>query len=489
MRCKCFQITLLIRTGVGILSLATLLMSLDAAAATKKVKSLRELQDTANHAKPGDVVLLAPGAYSGNVSLRGKGMPGKPIVIGAEKPGKTIHTSGQFRITGSHMTIRDFEFRGNKGQPVFLDHAKYVRVVNNFFNRCGSKTYRGVVQISGDSDDCRVDHNTFDGTKISMSIQAIDRDGKVPERLRVDHNLFMNIPRSNKNSGEVIQINDNWGGQDHSFRALIEFNLVENYQGDESEVISIKGSNCTVRYNTIRHADGALSLRHGNGHKVYGNFIFNSKGMEITGKNAEVNNNYVENADRIGIGFGGGKKDYRTPDNLLLANNTLVKLSQDIFIGFNKNWHTGHNTKPKGVKFLNNLIWQDRNKVFNQAADINAKYEANIVHTTGSGQLGVSKSGVKKANPSFKKSGGIQRPTMKSVVVDKGVSVSQVRIDIDGQNRSSKQDIGADEILSSAITIKPLDKSDVGHDFNNTTDPTIDPPKPPSNLRVLSTHP
>ena len=84
------------------------------------------------------------------------------------------------------------------------------------------------------------------------------------------------------------------GRQHADARGVIERNLFERADGD-SEAISIKSSNNVVRANTLRDTRGTISLRHGSGTTVEGNFILGGRsGIRFFGNDHTIVNNVVQ---------------------------------------------------------------------------------------------------------------------------------------------------------------------------------------------------
>src|SRR6185369_16670177 len=89
------------------------------------------------------------------------------------------------------------------------------------------------------------------------------------------------------------------GTSDFSFnqsRTVVEDNFFEHCNGDV-EIISSKSIGNTFRRNTFFECEGALSLRHGNGSTVEGNYFFGNHkpltgGVRIVGEDHTVFNNY-----------------------------------------------------------------------------------------------------------------------------------------------------------------------------------------------------
>src|SRR5262245_22043238 len=106
----------------GISALAVCLATMPAAAEDVNVKDRGELAATLSAAKPGTVILVAPGTYAGGLSASGvSGEKGKPIVIRAadlKKPpviegGQSgIHLSGCSFIELENLTLTGAKANG-----------------------------------------------------------------------------------------------------------------------------------------------------------------------------------------------------------------------------------------------------------------------------------------------------------------------------------------------------------------------------------------
>ena len=118
---------------------------------------------------------------------------------------------------------------------------------------------------------------------------------------------------------------------------LLSIILFEDCDG-ENELISVKASRVTVRYNTIRNCPAQFTLRHGNFNQVYGNYFINTPGLRIFGDDHLIHSNHFENCS-IGINIGNGGAEvadgapltsHDRPDRVLIAFNTLVNNKTNI---------------------------------------------------------------------------------------------------------------------------------------------------------------
>ena len=100
---------------------------------------------------------------------------------------------------------------------------------------------------------------------------------QIAERLWIHHNYFKNFKsQGGKNGAEAFQFGLS-GFSLSSSNSIVEYNLFEDCAG-ENELISVKASAVTLRYNTIRNCPAQFTLRHGNKSLVYGNYFINTPG-------------------------------------------------------------------------------------------------------------------------------------------------------------------------------------------------------------------
>ncbi len=133
-------------------------------------------------------------------------------------------------------------------------------------------------------DDAQIDHNTFQHkSTIGNFIEVVGPGGSgMAQRTWIHHNYFLDQSYSGGNGGESIRVGLS-GRQHSSAYAIVEDNLFEACNGD-LEVISVKSSDDTIRYNTLRNSKGTITLRHGWRNVVEGNFLLgNATGIRMFG--------------------------------------------------------------------------------------------------------------------------------------------------------------------------------------------------------------
>jgi poly(beta-D-mannuronate) lyase len=261
---------------------------------------------------------------------------------------------------------------------------------------------------------------------------------------------------------------------------IVESNLFENCDGDP-EIISVKECGGIVRNNTFVSCQGGVCLRHGNRSEVSGNFFFgNGKrgtdGIRPYGDDDRIFNNYFERLTAPALHLANGDFDYGhgelenrellkqhfRPRNLLVAFNTIVDCDIPIQIGAG-----GKKEFPiDGLTMADNLIVGGaKQKVVDLVTPpLKATWLGNMV--SGDANLGIElpKDQLRVVKIELSKDRSVQRPVPGSQNIDAaaGDFSQQIKIDIDGQPRSGRYDVGADEVSSAPVTNRPLTPADVG---------------------------
>ena len=221
---------------------------------------------------------------------------------------------------------------------------------------------------------------------------------------------------------------------------LFEDNLLEECDGDP-EVVSVKASDMTIRYNTVRRSQGVLSLRHGDRNSLYGNVVLgegrpSTGGIRIYGADNRVFNNYV--AGTTGTGYdsalsidggdarpGGALNKHHRVDNAVVVFNTLVDNATGIVIGEN------YPEPPVNLTVENNLL-----------ADSG---DVRQVKPPAGGSLANNTVGTKSAL-GLTAFGQAWKLAASSPEIDKAVGrFDFVTTDFEGLPRSGTKDVGADE--------------------------------------------
>jgi poly(beta-D-mannuronate) lyase len=435
-------------------------------AGTITVSSIVDLQLAINNAKPGDIILLTDGIYvtTENITVSRSGTAALPVTIAAQHPGAAeIKGSGGFNLVSpaAYIIIKGFKFTHAASKAKSGAGTSFCRWTQNIFETPGNGED---LTIAGN--DNEVDHNTFQNKNAMGRFIAIRGSGnQIAERLWIHHNYFKNHKsQGGKNGAEAFQFGLS-GFSLSSSNSIVEYNLFEDCAG-ENELISIKASAVTLRYNTIRNCPAQFTLRHGNRCQVYGNYFINTPGLRIFGDDHIIHSNYFEGCNpAITIGNGGGEvadgaklTSHDRPDRVLIAFNTLVDNKVNIFQGARK--------EGMGATFItvaNNIIQGG-----GAAATISGPYsdgiwKGNIIFkTNGAGDM--PKVGYQITDPKLARdASGVFHLLPGSPAINK-VSENYLSIatDMDGQARIAPFDAGADEVSKDKVKAHILSANDVG---------------------------
>ncbi|RPD39002.1 polysaccharide lyase 6 family protein [Chitinophaga barathri] len=435
-------------------------------AKTVIVGSIAELQTAISNALPGDVILLKKGVYTTteDILVNKAGTAAKPIVIGAQMPGEVeITGAGGFRIVSpaSYIQVIGFKFTHASDKAKMEPGTTFCRWTRNVFQTTGEGNYLTIM-----GSDHQVDYNTFQHKRTLGKFIGVRGTGKqIAERLWIHHNYFVDFTKQTGNGAEAFQFGLS-GYSLSSSNSIVEYNLFEQCEG-ENELISVKASAVTLRYNTIRDCKAQFTLRHGNFCKVYGNYFTLTPGLRIFGDDHIIFSNYFERCNpAINIGNGGAEvadgaplTSHDRPDRVLIAFNTLVDNEDNIT----------RTIRPNGIGSTFITLAYNVIQGGNEAASIqgplylNPSFKGNIIYNTkGAGQL--PDSGFVQVNPMLQKDkAGIYHLQKGSPAIGaaKG-SYAGIVADMDGQPRTSPLDAGADQVSVKPVTVKMLKPADVG---------------------------
>ena len=483
-----------------------------------------DLQGFVNAAAAGDTFIVTNGTYNDfEAAFTSSGADNNPIVIKAETVGGVTLT-GESHFTfkkAAHIVLEGFVFDGQGDNTLIkLEGCHHIRITRNVFELQTSDPIKWVYIGGYWSDNTfqfashhnRIDHNTFQNKSYLGHYITIDgsNDGNSDYRQstydRIDHNHFKNNGPRAENEQESIRIG--WSEMSMSSGyTVVEHNLFEDCDGDP-EIISVKSCDNTIRHNTFRSSYGTLSLRHGNRNRIEGNYFFgdgkangsftNSSGntstlytggIRIYGTDHVIVNNYFEElkgtrwdapitltqGDAIDGSSTNWSKHFRA-ERVTIAYNTLVNNVHGIEIGFDNNGN--YNKGLKDITIANNLItgsenslvaYKDGNTQGSEIAWLN-----NLMFPTGSATLTSDGSTfdtteVRVLDPLLVDDGNVWRTVAASPSIVNGITGFTNSQDIEGQNRPTFSNYGADHFSLDTVIYKPLTASDVGPSSNATT--------------------
>lgn len=439
--------------------------SAPASARTVRVTSIAELQSRIDAADPGDRIVVADGVYTtaGPITIARSGAAGRPLVIAAEtRGGVEIRGAGGFDLQrpAAYVVLEGFTLT-HAGAVQVRAGTRHCRITRTVFQLTGEGRY---LVVSGD--DAEIDRNAFQNKRTVGPMFSIHGPGGsgMAQRTWVHHNLFQDFTSIGRNGGETLQIGLS-GKSLTDAHSLVENNLFVRCNG-ENEAISNKSGANVYRRNTFRDMVGELTLRHGNGCAVYGNFFFNTHGVRFFGDDHRIYSNYFQGcAPAIQIGNGdtvippGPLTGHDRPDRVRVSFNTLVNNKRNVVMPGRTN-----GLGAVDLVFANNLIQGESGTILTSGGPLShPRFEGNIVWgAAANGDL--PSGGARRLDPRLAPDpSGVFRLRPGSPAIDAATgSYPEAIVDIDGAPRSGKKDVGADEFSRGAIRHRPLTPADVG---------------------------
>ncbi|WP_316767743.1 polysaccharide lyase 6 family protein [Pedobacter frigiditerrae] len=367
----------------------------------------------------GDTVMMKSGDWNNQrLVFKGNGTAQLPIVLIAEKAGDVnLKGTSSLSIDGQWLVVDGLNFaNGDLGVSKlnvvdFTSASRNCRLTNTSI-----VDYSPVDQtidyrwISMNGKNNRLDHCYLKG-KAHQGPTVVLWGATTAISHRIDHNYFGARADLGNNGGETIRV----GTSDYYLSealVLIEENIFEHCSG-ETEIISNKMSKNIIRNNFFFESRGTLSLRHGNGTEVYGNYfvgndVKDAGGIRIIGESHLVYNNYLQGIASTGqtcaISILDGVPNsepsgYFQVKNAKIVGNTIVNCAQGFDIGAGKGGN-GRTVPPADCTIANNLI-QAKGGIAMAYTDQpqNFVYDGNIAFGMGSGQTLVLPTGFLQADP------------------------------------------------------------------------------------------
>ena len=369
------------------------------------------------------------------------------------------------------------EYRSNSGT-----YANHSRLTNSAFVNCNppnSTTEYSWVKMYGTYN--RIDHCYFSGKNHYGPTFHVVRDKPDPNYAQIDSNYFANRPNLGINGQEIVKIGSGPNSLFNS-NSVVEYNLFERCNG-EVETISNKSCENIIRYNTFLNNEGTITLRQGRRCQIYGNFFFgngtsSTGGIRVHGDDHKIYNNYFSGLrgddTRSALSIENGhvvtdtttEAQYFPVRRLLVAFNTFVSNAYNINIGIDGDGLSV--VPPDSTTFVNNVIKgvsgvTQSPLILQIDTATNTTWSSNIYYGSS---LGISPvpAGFTNTDPLINlQTDAFYRPGSNSPLINSATgSYPFVSMDMDGQLRETLADIGADEVSTSPITIKPVTSSDVG---------------------------
>lgn len=264
-----------------------------------------EITERLGSLAPGDTLVMANGVWRDQqLRFRGQGLPGKPIVMAAETPGKVIlEGNSTLLVTGAWLSVRGLVFsHGASGiRDVISLGSRRDSATDCRLTDCAILDYNSPdtienhwVSLYGCHN--RVDHCLLEGKTNEGTTLVVWLDGRAA-RHRIDHNHFGPRPDLGKNGGETIRVGTSTWSRTDAY-TTVEDNYFERCDG-EIEIISNKSGHNVYRHNTFYHCAGTLTLREGDDALVADNFflgggVAGSGGIRVIGAGHRVTGNTLE---------------------------------------------------------------------------------------------------------------------------------------------------------------------------------------------------
>jgi poly(beta-D-mannuronate) lyase len=438
------------------------------------VRSIYELRTAIGRAVPGSVITVADGTYEvpagAPIAITGKrGTPGRPIVIRAESIGGVVLTGEQsFVLTGSaDITLSGFVFRQSTTLELPPD-CRRIRLTRNDFQLADLE---GMHWVMVRADHSSVDHNDFHGKSTLGIYLGVEGAGteEMATGVHITRNHFRDHTFPGDNGGEPIRL----GVSPRALStagAVVEFNLFERADGDP-EAISVKSSGNTIRNNTIRDSLGGIVLRHGNHNRVEGNYLLSGQnGIRIYGDDHLIVNNYVERISGSGVVLGSGsvrdhlpgetpasRRGNDAPDRVEIALNTILDCETAV------SGESHRTLPPLACTVSDNLLVANTGQLVNMPFQDGISWSGNFLWgqaADGNGPL----AGFNRVDPRLVPGvDGVRRLAAGSPAINAATrTYPGVRLDLDGQFRVGRADVGADEFSRRRPNLRPLTATDVG---------------------------
>nr|WSW69853.1 polysaccharide lyase 6 family protein [Streptomyces sp. NBC_00995] len=448
-------------------------LSGSASAADIPVSSLAALQSAINGAAPGDRIVVADGTYtvpSGTaLTISGKhGTAAAPItIVSQSRGGAVLRGERGFVLSDStYVTLSGFTFRQSTTLELPAD-CSGIRLTRNDFQFADTgDPYWVVVR----SDDSKIDRNHFHDKTTAGIFLVVDGPGgtDMAQNLHIFRNHFSDHSFDGTNGGEPIRLGVS-GRALSSAHAVVEYNLFERCDGDP-EAVSVKSSDNTVRYNTVRDSVGGIVLRHGNRTTVEGNHLIGgTDGVRIYGNDHRIVNNYLSGLSGRALVIGSGSTRDHTPsetvderrgndacDRALIAHNSLIG-NTGTLSGETRTY------EPQDVVVADNLLVGDEGSLVAMGATSGFTWQSNLLWG-GAANGNIPAGGFTRADPRLAQGAdGVMRLTSASPAIGAAtLATASVTDDIDGDPRGPVRDIGADEYATAPALRHPLTAADVG---------------------------
>jgi hypothetical protein len=460
--------------SICILLLVFLFISTSVKATTINVSSVTALQTAINNSNAGDVIILANGTYLNSTLNINK----SNIIVKSATPGGVfLNGTNDININGNYIIFSGFQFTsGDIGGSIVIEVYGNHNVVTQLnFSGYYAKKYIEVKAGTqyNEITYCNIEKKPADAAS-GCTIQ-ISTSPTVIGYHKIRYCSFKDYYGVGGDFGnEPIRIGLSTENANKS-RAIVEYCYFNNTGLGDSESVSIKCQENTIRFCTFTNQQNAmLSFRNGDYNVAYSNFFINAGGIRVKEANTIFcYNNYFENS---GVGSSADAVSYvydttNYPvvlNNINFIHNTFYNCG-DIDMG---------GTGATNNTWANNIFQKSSGSIFTNP-NLGTTYAGNIYQ----GNLGIAiASGMTNANPLLITNGdGYKGLSASSPAIDAASSSYPAILDIavidddptllfDGGGKSrpatlTLKDVGTDEFTTGATTNHPLAVTEVGPSY------------------------
>lgn len=468
------------------------------------VSNEAELQAAISSSAPGSIIILEDGIWTDlEIDIDKDGTSTDPITIKAQTQGMVFFEgNSSVHLGGSYINFEGVIFQNASGlvvsnnriDPIIefrtsssneCDNCKVSNIKIDSYN--GSEAQNAAIFkwiiVYGQYNE--ISYCTFLGKNGVGSIINDNRNDTNPDYTQIHHNYFASRTPvgdfNDLNDQDAIRIGNSSTSLSDSFTEV--YSNYFNIWSGEIEIISNKSGANKYYNNTFRNYQGSLTLRHGDGNEVYGNYFFannnnTTAGIRVIGEDQLVYNNYIEGINSKkdggslsgatgGINVSNGRVDselngYLQVINSKIVNNTFVNCDYAIRIGTKVS--SDLSLAPENLIVANNIMLNSSDKAISvtTASIGTSSYEGNITQngswdiTTGVNSNQVSLSGL------LSDDGAFYRITSGSDAIDAAAGTyAFLDKDLLGGNRPVLFDAGAEE-LGAGGTNLPYTDDDIG---------------------------
>lgn len=451
----------------------------------------------------GDTIIMRNGNWTNQaISLTANGNASNPVVLQAETAGLVIlNGTSRLSIGGSYVVVSGLYFLNGtlSGSAVVefrtAENAtnctlKNTAIVN--YNPADNTVDSKWVSLYGANN--TVDHCSFENKTNSGTLLVVWLTSGVTVNHIISNNYFgyrnanVDANGAELNGQEIIRVGDSSTSMTTA-NVTVSGNFFEKCNG-EIEVVSNKSCDNLYTNNLFLECKGMLTLRHGNGCTVVGNYFFGngvseSGGVRIIGENHKVYNNYFEklrgSGYRAALCMVRGKQnsalsEYFQVKNALVAFNTMVDCTQAFSINYNSsdlltlppvnsaiahnhvyNASTSNNNVTIDQNYVSGMSVTWKNNLMNQGKYTDFSYNSTQVITGKDAKMALAGTKINMYEPGA--------TTALSTYVTN--EYTYITADIRGRNRVAASRLPGSSDINSITTVSMPEKKLVGTAFFN----------------------